>query len=155
MDDYKLPLTKSDLRPEEILETAGVRHCIVGDLIILALGYPLVPCDFQLAIADEQLETARLALALGGYQEVPQTHERFFAESATKESKTGWPGYRFLPNDAGEWTTSTIIMPAKFWHLDLSRDSWSRNTVLIPDMPCRFPRRLIYFQGELQFFQPL
>lgn len=53
MDDYKLPLTKSDLRPEGILEAASVRHCIVGDLIVLALGYPLVPCDFQLAIADD------------------------------------------------------------------------------------------------------
>ncbi|EEH03717.1 conserved hypothetical protein [Histoplasma capsulatum G186AR] len=148
MDGYKkLSLAKCDWAPGEILDNAGVRHCIVGDLIVVAVGYPLVPFDFQFAIADEQLETARSALASGGYQEVPQTHQRFFDRTATNESTTGWPGYRFLPNDADDWTTSIIIVPAKFWHLDLSRDAWSRDTFLFPNSPCRFPRRLVYFRA--------
>ncbi|EER37350.1 conserved hypothetical protein [Histoplasma capsulatum H143] len=144
----KLSLAKCDWAPGEILDNAGVRHCVVGDLIVVAVGYPLVPFDFQFAIADEQLETARSALASGGFQEVPQTHQRFFDRTATNESTTGWPGYRFLPNDADDWTTSIIIVPAKFWHLDLSRDAWSRDTFLFPNSPCRFPRRLVYFQRQ-------
>lgn len=156
MGCYKSPLAESDWRPQEILAAVGVRYCIVGDLVICALGrHPLVPFDFQLVIADEQLETACQALTTNGYQEFPQTHERFFAESATEESTRGWPGHRFLPNDAGKWATSTIIMPATFWHLDLSRDSWSANTVCIPSTPCRLPRRLVYFRGEQRFFQKL
>ncbi|KLJ06648.1 hypothetical protein EMPG_17860 [Blastomyces silverae] len=147
MDGYTLSLSKPDWRPEEILEDAGVRHCIVGDLIVVALGYPLIPFDFQFAIADEQLETARSALASRGYQEVPQISRGFFDDTATKESTIGWPGYRFLRHGDEDWMTHTIIMPATFWHLDLSPDAWSRNTFLFPDTPCRYPRRLVYLRA--------
>ncbi|OAX78740.1 hypothetical protein ACJ72_06950 [Emergomyces africanus] len=149
MDGYKkLSLAKSDWLPEEILEDAGVRHCIVGDLIVVAVGYPLVPFDFQFAIADEQLETARSALASRGYQEAAHTtHHGFFDKTATKESTTGWPGYRFLPNSPEDCMTGITIVPAKFWHLDLGRDAWSRDTFLFPNTPCRYPRRLVYFRA--------
>lgn len=126
MDGYNPPLPARYWHQEEVA---------ASDLIAAAVGYPLVPCDFQFAIVDEQLDAARSALASIGYQEVSQTHRRCFAECATKESKTGWPGYRFLPHDAGEWTTSTIIMPASFGHLDLGHDSWSKNSFLFPDNP--------------------
>ncbi|OJD12738.1 hypothetical protein AJ78_06716 [Emergomyces pasteurianus Ep9510] len=136
------------VRPSEILEAAGVRWCFVGDLVV-ARYYPLMPSDYHVAIADEQLETARAALASHGFQELPQTHIRLFDRRATKESKTGWPGYRFLPNGADEWgTCSTIIMPATFWHLDLSPNSWETNTYFVTNTPCRFPQKLLYFRCE-------
>ncbi|OAX80513.1 hypothetical protein ACJ72_05152 [Emergomyces africanus] len=134
------------VRPSEILEAAGVRWCFVGDLVV-ARYYPLMPSDYHVAIADEQLETARAALASHGFQELPQTHLRFSDRRATKESKTGWPGFRFLPNGADEWgTCSIIIMPATFWHLDLSPNSWETNTYFVTNTPCRFPQKLLYFR---------
>ncbi|PGH08580.1 hypothetical protein GX51_01099 [Blastomyces parvus] len=144
VDGYTPCPSKSDWPPAEILKDAGVRYCIVGDLVAVALGDPLVPYDFQFAIADEQLETARSALASRGYQEAPHTGVAYFDPTATKESSTGWPGYRFLPPGAEDWMNHIMIMPATFWHLDLSPDAWSRDTFLFPDTPCRYPRRLVY-----------
>lgn len=145
----ELPYSIQNWRLEEILDAASVRHCLVGDLVARALGFPLIPSSAHLAIADEQLENARSTLvASGDYQELPQTLEGFFDKRATKEGTTGWPGYRFLPEDAEEWTTSTIIMPASFWCLDLSPESWKTNTVPIMNAPCRFPQKLIYLKGE-------
>ena len=136
--------------PAEILEGSGIRHCIVGDFVVLGLEYPIVPCDVQITVNDDELESARSVLAKNGYNEVPQTHERFFCETASRESKTGWPGYRFLPDGAGPHATSTIIMPASYWHFDLSPHSWEGNTFLVPNTPYRFPRRVPYLRCELE-----
>ncbi|KAK2802645.1 hypothetical protein FQN50_007253 [Emmonsiellopsis sp. PD_5] len=121
MADYKVhfPFLDSTTSPPiQVLEAAGVRYCVVGDLVIIALGGPLVLSDIYLAVADDQLELARHSLASHGFDELPQTHQRFFT-TATKESPTGWPGYRFLPHEVGAhdgpdryWATSTIIIPA-------------------------------------------
>ena len=149
MDSYKLPYKIQSWRPEEILEAAGVRYCVVGDLVIVALSHPVVPRDVQLAVADEQIDAARSALTLHDYEELPETRADLFDHGATKESQTGWPGYLFLPkNNSCPYNTGTIIMPATFWHLDLSLDTWQRNTFLIPNTPCRFPLKLFYLQGK-------
>ncbi|QSS61901.1 hypothetical protein I7I51_04078 [Histoplasma capsulatum] len=77
MDGYNPPLPARYWHQEEVA---------ASDLIAAAVGYPLVPCEFQFAIVDEQLDAARSALASIGYQEVSQTHRRCFAECATKET---------------------------------------------------------------------
>ncbi|PGH28062.1 hypothetical protein AJ80_00318 [Polytolypa hystricis UAMH7299] len=85
----KLPYSM-DWRLEEILDAAGVRHCLVGDLVVRTLGFPLIPSSVHLVIADEQLENARsILVASRDYQEFPQTLEAFFDKCATKESTTG------------------------------------------------------------------
>lgn len=44
------------LRPSEILEDAGLRHCVVGETVAKVLGSDPVVFDLFLAVADEQLE---------------------------------------------------------------------------------------------------
>jgi hypothetical protein len=161
MADYEVQFPRLDSTvspPVQVLEAAGVRYCVVGDLVIIVLGGPLVLSDIYLAVADDELELARSALASHGFDEWPQTHRRFFDSSSTKESPTGWPGYRFLPHEAGPdegpdryWATSTIIIPATFWHLDLSPESWTTTTFLVPDTAYRFPSRLVYLRGGCIF----
>jgi hypothetical protein len=138
----------------QILEAAGVRYCVVEDLVVMAHGGPLVLTDMYFAVADDQLELARTALASHGFDELPQRHLRFFS-NATKESSTGWPGYRFYPHKADRpdsyWDTSTIIIPATFWHLDLSPESFPTTTFLVPDTGYRFPFKLVYFRGAFSY----
>ncbi|KAM5463355.1 hypothetical protein MauCBS54593_007562 [Microsporum audouinii] len=159
MADYEVHFPHLDFiisPPVQALEAAGVRYCVVGDLVIMALGGPLLLSDMYLVVADDELELARSALTSHGFDELPQTHQRFFFSSATKESPTGWPGYRFLPHEVGPddgpdryWATSTIIMPASFWHLDLSPESWTTTTFLVPDTAYRFPCRLAYLRAMI------
>ena len=147
----KLPYDSiQNWRLEEILNAAGVRYCLVGDLVVAAIGWPLAPISgVQLAVADEQLENARSILVDSwDYQEIPQAILGFHDRRATRESTTGFPGYRFPLEDAGGNVFSTIIMPASYWRLDLSPGSFETNTVPIPDAPCRFPERHHYLKGE-------
>ena len=157
MADYKVVFTRLDSTispPAQVLEAAGVRYCVVGDLVVMALGRPLVLTDMYFAVADDQLELARSALASHGFDELTQTHLRFFSD-ATKESSTGWPGYRFLPHEADRpdryWATSTIIIPATFWHLDLSPESFTTTTFSVPDTGYRFPFKLVYLRGVFSY----
>lgn len=152
MDGFKLPYNIQNWCTGKILEAARVRHCVVGDLIIVALSQPVVPRDVLFAVADEQIDAARSALASHGYEELPQTRAGLFDNRATKESQTGWPGYLFIPKNASPSTTGTLIMSATFWHLDLSYNSWEKNTFLLPNTPCRFPRKLFYLQGKFSAF---
>ncbi|KAK2750068.1 hypothetical protein FQN57_004560 [Myotisia sp. PD_48] len=157
MADYEVSFPSTDptlSQPLEVLATAGVRYCVVGDLVIMALGGPLLLSDIYLAVADDQLELARSALASQGFDEWPQTHKRFFCAFTTKESATGWPGYRFLPQEVGPndgpdryYATSTILIPASFWYLDLSPESWTTTTFLVPGTVYRFPPRLVYLRA--------
>ncbi|KAJ6180830.1 hypothetical protein N7519_011291 [Penicillium mononematosum] len=156
MGDYNVRFTRLQPTispPMQVLEAAGVRYCVVGDLVVMALGGPLLLTDMYFAVADDQLELARTALASHGFDELPQTHLRFFSD-ATKESSTGWPGYRFVPHEADPddgpdryWATSTIIIPATFWHLDLSPESFTTTTFLVPDTGYRFPFKLVYLRA--------
>ncbi|OQE30698.1 hypothetical protein PENFLA_c002G05720 [Penicillium flavigenum] len=158
MADYKVrfPRLESTISPPvQILEAAGVRYCVVGDLVVMALGGPLLLTDMYFAVANDQLELARSALASHGFDELPQTRLRFFSD-ATKESSTGWPGYRFVPHEADPddgpdryWATSTIIIPATFWHLDLSPESFTTTTFLVPDTGYRFPFKLVYLRAMI------
>jgi hypothetical protein len=161
MADYNVNFTRLQSYispPTQILEAAGVRYCVVGDLVVIALGGPLVLTDMYFAVADDQLELARSALASHGFEELPQRHRWFFSP-ATKESSTGWPGYRFLPHDSDRpdyyWDASTIIIPATFWHLDLSQESFATTTFAGPDTGYRFPFKLVYLRGVFCFLMDI
>ena len=112
--------TSDSARPAKILANAGVRYCLVGDFAVLGLGYPVVPFTVQVAVNNEELETARSALASNGFNEVLQMYTGHANKNATKETKEGWPGYEFVPDDAGQYPTTTMIMPASYWHFSLS-----------------------------------
>ncbi|KAK2880076.1 hypothetical protein FQN49_000590 [Arthroderma sp. PD_2] len=152
MNDFREPmrLREANLSPglhaAEILENAGMRSCIVGDFMAKMLGFPLNSCEFYLAVADEQVKTARsLLIVMHGFTEVPQT--QFFDEHATQESQRGWPGHRMVADSKvhPESAAEVMLVPATYWHLDLSRAKVISDTFVHTRSFCRFPRILTYF----------
>ncbi|KAK2795336.1 hypothetical protein FQN50_009762 [Emmonsiellopsis sp. PD_5] len=139
------------LRTAEILEQSGLRYCIVGDVVAKILGYPLAISDLLLAVADEELDTARSILMTNhGFVEYPQVNETFWDKRTTKEkdNQTGWPGYRLvIDSNVQLWHSSLVLVPASYWHLDLSPSSLSNNTFLHPTTLCRFPTRIFYLDA--------
>ena len=150
MADYRAPFRLQDtmLWPElhaaEILEESGLKYCIVGDVVVKILGFPLVISDLYLAVQDEQLKAARSFLIMHNFNEVPQTHERFFDKKATKESQIGWPGHRLVNIEAHPQRAGVMLVPATYWHLDLGPACFATNIFLHPDICCQFPKRLFY-----------
>ena len=126
-----------------------MKYCIVGDVVVKILGFPLVISDLYLAVQDEQLEAARSFLIMHNFNEVPQTHERFFDKKATKESQIGWPGHRLVNIEAHPQRAGVMLVPATYWHLDLGPACFVINTFLHPDTRCRFPKRLYYLMVRI------
>ncbi|KAI2707428.1 hypothetical protein CBS147332_7082 [Penicillium roqueforti] len=128
----------------ESLEEHGIRHCITGDAIIGILGYPLVICEFYLAVADEQLEDARSVVLQQGFQASPVRD--IYVDKDARASPLGWPGYRLVMPCASVFP-GVMLVPASFWHMDLSESSLSTNTFLHDSTRCRFPKRLFYLDA--------
>ncbi|KAJ8103663.1 hypothetical protein POJ06DRAFT_264490 [Lipomyces tetrasporus] len=127
----------------EHLEDHSIRHCIAGDAIISILGYPLVVCDLYLAVADEQLEDALTVILQQGCQ---QTGGRdCYVDKKATIAPLGWPGYRLTSSEL--LPATVMLVPASFWHMDLSVSSLSENTFLHPTTQCRFPKRLFYLDA--------
>ncbi|KAK9489151.1 hypothetical protein V1508DRAFT_401124 [Lipomyces doorenjongii] len=130
-------------RLSECLEEHNIRHCIAGDAIISILRYPLVICDLYLAIADEQLEDALTVILQQGFQEI-RGRDCYVDKEATI-APLGWPGYRLMSSEL--LPPTVMLVPASFWHMDLSVPSISENTFLHPTTLCRFPKRLFYLDA--------
>lgn len=131
----------------ECLEEHSIRHCIAGDAIIATLGYPLVICDFYLAIADSQLEDAFTIVLQQGFQ-VSRGRDVYVDKDATV-NPLGWPGYRLVMPSASPFAPGVVLVPSSCWHMDLSESSFLTNTFLHTTTRCRFPKRLFYLDGKL------
>jgi hypothetical protein len=132
----------------EILEEHGYRTCIVGDVASVVYGSDVVISDLYIAVADNELQSALKTLLERGFLEEPQTKLRFTG-STSKESKSGWPGYRLRPQPPRIDAVGVLLMPATLWNLDLGgRSVWS-DTLLFPRSKCRFPRLEAYVNGKI------
>lgn len=130
----------------ECLEDHSIRHCIAGDAIITTLGYPLVICDFYLAVADEHLEDALTVVLQQGFQEI--RGRDFYVDKDAIITPSGWPGHRLKMTSASPISPAVVLVPSSFWHIELSELSLSTNTFLHPSTRCRFPKRLFYLDGK-------
>ncbi|CAG8145423.1 unnamed protein product [Penicillium salamii] len=129
----------------ECLEDHSIRHCIAGDAIITTLGYPLVICDFYLAVADEHLEDALTVVLQQGFQEI--RGRDFYVDKDAIITPSGWPGHRLKMTSASPISPAVVLVPSSFWHIELSELSLSTNTFLHPSTRCRFPKRLFYLDA--------
>jgi len=137
-----------EFRAAEILEEDGYRTCIVGDVASVVYGSDVVVSDLYIAVADNELQSALETLLERGFLEEPQTKLRFM-ESTSKESSSGWPGYRLRRQPRRRDTVGVILMPATFWNLDLDGRSFWSDTLLFPRSKCRFPRLEAYVNGKI------
>jgi hypothetical protein len=146
----QLPLyggLSEEFRAAEILEEDGYRTCIVGDMASVAYGSDVVVSDLYIAVADSELQSALKILLERGYLEEPQTKLRFMG-STSKESNSGWPGYRLRHQPRRRDTVGVLLMPATFWNLDLDGRSFWSDTLLFPQSKYRFPRHEAYMNGK-------
>ncbi|KAL2756601.1 hypothetical protein ACRALDRAFT_2033927 [Sodiomyces alcalophilus JCM 7366] len=153
MVDYvsKFPFKKRSiwphLRATELLESAHLRHCIVGDTVAQVLGSPALVCALFIAVADEQLEDGRRILLDHGYHGKPQNLQ-CFGHSEARENPGGWPGHTFSsPVSVEPSELDVMLVPASSWYLDLSPTSFAAYTFLHPDTLCRFPTRRFYINA--------
>lgn len=148
---YKFPLKEQSFWPAlwaaELLESAGLQHCIVGDTVARLLGSPTCVCCLFIAVSDEQLEDGRRILLDHGHHGKSQNLLCPSNEEA-RENPGGWPGHTFLSRHSVKLSGIDIMLvPASVWYLDLSPASFAANTFLHPDTSCRFPTRLFYIDG--------
>lgn len=157
--ETRFPISKSPmrnmLRASEILEEAGLRHCIVGDAIPQILGSDVVICDLFIATADDERETARdILLGTGGFEVVEQRRGYFDYDYRGTGDKveSEWPGYAFQPTPREDGPLgslcSILVVDASSWGVDLSPSSFAENTFLLPGSRCRVPRQVFYLKGK-------
>ena len=137
-----------EFRAAEILEEDGYRTCIVGDVASVMYGSDVVVSDLYIAVADNELQYALKTLLERGFLEEPQTKLRFMG-SASKESNSGWPGYRLCRQPRRRDAVGILLMPATLWNLDLGGRSFWSDTLLFPRSKCRFPRLEAYVNGTI------
>jgi hypothetical protein len=137
-----------EFRAAEILEEDGYRTCIVGDVASVVHGSDVVVSDLYIAVADNELQSALKTLLERGFLEEPQTKLRFMG-STSKESNSGWPGYRLRRQPRRKDTVGVLLMPATLWNLDLDGRSFWSDTLLFPRSKCRFPRLEAYVNGKI------
>lgn len=136
----------------EALEDAGIRHCIVGDVVAWLLGSDVALFDTFILIADEQLDAARDVMLCSGFREVLQP-DPFFCKPSAKKNPGGWPEYRFAePHRESNDDVGIKLVPASFWKFDLRRDVLRSNTVVFPERRFRFPVPLYYIRGKFCSF---
>lgn len=138
-------------RISECLEDKGIRHCIAGDPIITALGYPLAILSLHMAVADEQVEDALAVILQQGFTTTPG--RQCYVDHEATCFPQGWPGYTLVRASAPSedpFAVQLMLVPASFWHMDVSAASLSANTFLHPGTRCRFPTRLFYLSGTCQ-----
>jgi hypothetical protein len=143
----------NQFRAAEILEENGCRASIVGDATAVVYGSDLTISDVHIAVFDEQTEDARTILLSHGFLEVPEVDWRFKAEGSTKDSSTGWPGYRLMHHSTAVNGNGVLLVPASFWHLGLSHERHASTTHIYPGSSYRFPDLFIYINGEFQGFE--
>jgi len=136
----------------EILERYGYRTCVVGDLASVVYGSDVVVSDVYIAVADDALQSALEKLLEHGYSEEAQSKLRFRSIVPTKDSSSGWPGYRLRRPSPREDAVGVLLIPSSLWHLDLSGPSFLSDTLLFPGSMCRFPRLEPYLNGKMKFF---
>jgi len=132
----------------EILEENGYRTCIVGDVASVVYGSDVVISDLYIAVADNELQSALKTLLERGFLEEPQTKLQFMG-STSKESNSGWPGYRLRPQPRREDAVGVLLMPATLWNLDLDGTNFLSDTLLFPRSKSRFPRLEAYVNGKI------
>ncbi|KAJ2930358.1 hypothetical protein H1R20_g6688, partial [Candolleomyces eurysporus] len=128
----------------EALEDAGIRHCVVGDVVAWLLGSDVVLFDTFVLIADEQLDDAHNVILSNGFREVLEP-DPYFCKPSAKKNPDGWPGYRFAePAHAPDDHVGIKLVPASFWKFDLGQEALCFNTVLLPGRRFRLPVPLYY-----------
>ncbi|RXW13981.1 hypothetical protein EST38_g11870 [Candolleomyces aberdarensis] len=134
----------------EALEDAGIRHCVVGDVVAWLLGSDVVLFDTFVLVADEQLDAARNVMLSKGFREVLEP-DPYFSKPSAKKNPDGWPGYRFAESHhAPDDHVGIKLVPASFWKFDLGQEALSSNTVVLPGRRFRFPVPLYYVRGRLR-----
>lgn len=122
-----------------LLEAESIRHCMVGDIALYAIGADTVIGHTMVVVADDQLAAAgALVLATGLVDEAPCT---YFDHSSRGEALPGF-GYAVKDTEPKATSGDILIMPASFWHFDLEPNNYAHNTVLIPDPRCRLPNKV-------------
>jgi hypothetical protein len=136
----------------EALEDAGIRHCVVGDVVAWLLGNEVTLFDTFILIADEQLDAARDVMLCNGFPEVLQP-DPFFCKPFAKKNPDGWPGFRFAePHRELDDDVGIKLVPASFWKFELGRDVLHSNTVVFPERRFRFPVIVYYIRGKFCSF---
>ena len=133
------------LQVSDLLEAASIRHCLVGDAVAQVLGSDTLIGDTFVAVCDDQLAVAGALLSATGIFFDAETN--YYDDDTTDDR---FPGFVFVAEEIDVKTNPRRIMvvPASYWHLDLSTKNYARNTVLVPEPRCRFPNKLHYMDGS-------
>ena len=136
------PAGISPLAPAGILERAGIKVCIVGTAVLMHFGSDLVLADLDLAVADEQFDSALSLLHSCGFQDIGAGSWRE-AVMPVLGKPGGWDSRRLLYPPSSDIVALT---PASYWHLNINPDT----TFLLETDPYRFPHFLVYLEGNLE-----
>ena len=136
------PAGISPLAPAGILEAAGIKVCIVGTAVLRLFGSDLVLADLDLAVADEQFDSALSLLHSCGFQDIEAGSWRE-AVMPVLGKPGGWDSRRLLYPPSSDIVALT---PASCWHLNINPDT----TFLLETDPYRYPHFLVYLEGNLE-----
>ncbi|KAK9350921.1 hypothetical protein V1523DRAFT_428546 [Lipomyces doorenjongii] len=106
-----------------------------------AIHWSFVTCTSR--SLTSKLEDALTVILQQGFQET-RGRDCYVDKEATI-APLGWPGYRLISSEL--LPPTVMLVPASFWHMDLSVSSISENTFLHPATRCRFPKRLFYLDA--------
>ncbi|KAG0633386.1 hypothetical protein HOY80DRAFT_1141456 [Tuber brumale] len=145
--DSDHPTGQSVLVPAGVLETAGVKLCIVGTAAVQLYGSDLVLADLELAISDSQFDAALSILHARGYRDVEFDPCNVIVMPVFG-GPGGWVARRLVyPHQA----QAVVLYPASCWHLDIN-DS----TTFYPEpRPYRFPQFLVYLEALIKIIDAL
>jgi len=105
-------------------------------------GSDLVLADLDLAVADEQFDSALSLLHSCGFQDIEAGSWRE-AVMPVLGKPGGWDSRRLLYPPSSDIVALT---PASCWHLNITPDT----TFLLETDPYRFPHFLVYLEGNLE-----
>ena len=128
--------------PAAILESAGIKLCIVGNAAVIHFGSDLLLADLDLAIADEQLDLALSILHNEGFCDIDFSSCQLTSMPVVG-GPGGWVAHR-LQHPPSSY--KVMLYPASCWHLDINADT----TFLLHPDPYRFPSFLVYLEGNPQ-----
>ncbi|PUU80871.1 hypothetical protein B9Z19DRAFT_1063084 [Tuber borchii] len=135
------PARISPFVPAGILERAGIKLCIVGNAAVSFFGSDLVIADLDLAISDEQFDLALSVLHDEGFRDIDFDPGRLVSMPVLGKPG-GWVARRLQFPSSSD---NVVLSPASCWHLEINPD-----TTFLPCPDYRFPRFLVYLEGNPQ-----
>ncbi|PWW76601.1 hypothetical protein C7212DRAFT_46755, partial [Tuber magnatum] len=124
--------------PASILETAGIKVCIVGSAVVRLFRSDLLIGDIGLAIAEEQFDLSLSLLHSHGFHDIHFEHFQLDAMPALSKPG-GWVARRLQYPPTSD---IIVLTPARYWHLDITPD--------MTFLPYPHPYRYLHFLAYLE-----